>query len=348
MLHALRIPPGRAQYRDSQAPLPSSTAVARRRRQASRRSPPAISRTNRRARPSSPPQTLARARTPELDHGASSVEKSFITAFIAVMPTSRTHLLQRARRSVNGALGALRDGASSLRRFSSNSISNSSSALSLKARCQRLRRRRCRLVSFTSSSDSCCFVFWSMTVLTSAAIWSSFRPSAESSSLSTALPFSMPHMIAARCAAAWLFASTVCWPRSWIKPSIFSNALRLQRELLEVQRRAELVAELAEPLVEETEPPRVERAGARERALLRELLEKLRRLVGAWPMAVTVRATASTCPVKGPCVALTTSWAYGRTPAELQEVRGLLDAERLGAPRGPVRLRRAQTASNTC
>ena len=57
--------------------------------------------------------------------------------------------------------------------------------------------------------------------------------------------------------------------------------LRLERELLEVQRRAELRAELAEPLVEEAEAPRVERAGAelRERALLRELLEKLGRLV---------------------------------------------------------------------
>ena len=30
-------------------------------------------------------------------------------------------------------------------------------------------------------------------------------------------------MIVERCAAAWLFASTVCWPRSWRKPSIFSN-----------------------------------------------------------------------------------------------------------------------------
>ena len=37
--------------------------------------------------------------------------------------------------------------------------------------------------------------------------------------------------------------------------------LGLERELLEVQRRAELVAELAEPLVEEPELPRVERAG---------------------------------------------------------------------------------------
>ena len=55
----------------------------------------------------------------------------------------------------------------------------------------------------------------------------------------------------------------------------------LQRELLEVQRRAELVAELAKPLVEEPEPPRVERAGAelRERALLRELLQEPGRLV---------------------------------------------------------------------
>ena len=119
-----------------------------------------------------------------------------------------------------------------------------------------------------------------MTVLTSAAIRSSQPERRELLVLDDAALL-MPHSSAARCAAAWLFASIVCWPRSLDQALDLFEPLRLQRELLEVQRRAELRAELAEPLVEEAEAPRVERAGAelRERALLRELLEKLGRLV---------------------------------------------------------------------
>ena len=71
-------------------------------------------------------------------------------------------------------------------------------------------------------------------------------------------------------------------PKNW-KESRERSSIRILCDTkdLPIQRRAELRAELAEPLVEETEAPRVERAGAelRERALLRELLEKLGRLV---------------------------------------------------------------------
>mmetsp|Transcript_6777 Transcript_6777/g.21212 ORF Transcript_6777/g.21212 Transcript_6777/m.21212 type:complete len:356 (-) Transcript_6777:903-1970(-) len=167
-------------------------------------------------------------------------------------------------------------------------------------------------ISFTSSSDSCCFVFWSMTVLTSAAIWSSFRPSAESSSLSTALPFWMPHMIAARCAAAWLFASTVCWPRSWIKPSIFSKRCACS---------ASCWRSNAEPSSLLSSQSRLSRRPKRRASSVPEqsfenapfcenCWRNLAASSSAWPMAVTVRATASTCPVGRPCVALTTSWSF--------------------------------------
>ena len=95
-----------------------------------------------------------------------------------------------------------------------------------------------------------------VTVLTSAAIWSSLSPSAGAS-CSTALPFGMPHD---RCPLRRRLVVRV--------DRLLAQKLDQALDLLEAGRSAswrstpsELVAELTEPLVEEPELPRVERAG---------------------------------------------------------------------------------------
>mmetsp|Transcript_10988 Transcript_10988/g.30041 ORF Transcript_10988/g.30041 Transcript_10988/m.30041 type:complete len:243 (+) Transcript_10988:916-1644(+) len=151
-----------------------------------------------------------------------------------------------------------------------------------------------------------------MTVLTSAAIRSNFSPSAESSSCSTALPFAMPHSSAARWAAAWLFASTVCWLRSWIRPSIFSNRCACSASCW--RSNAEPSSVLSSQSRLSRRPKRRASSEPEQSFLNAPFFENCWRNLAAsssaWPMAVTVRATASTCPVGRPCVALTTSWSF--------------------------------------
>ena len=130
-------------------------------------------------------------------------------------------------------------------------------------------------------------------------------------------------------AAAWLFASTVCWPASW------DQALDLFESL---RRSASCWRSNAEPSSVLSSQSRLSRRpkrrrgracrsrASRTRPSCENCWRNLAASSSAWPMAVTVRATASTCPVTGRlCVAWTTSWSFcAISPAALQQHRGLL------------------------
>mmetsp|Transcript_14242 Transcript_14242/g.49044 ORF Transcript_14242/g.49044 Transcript_14242/m.49044 type:complete len:356 (+) Transcript_14242:816-1883(+) len=189
---------------------------------------------------------------------------------------------------------------------SARSLSWRASALPAAAPCLASVVRR-----ISSRSAACC-AFWLMTMPTPSASLSSLSPRPSSSSRSTADPRSMPHTSAARRAAASLFASTACWPRSWMSDSIFwkrcvwsascwrssadpSSALRSQSRL---SRSAKFRA---------SSVPEQSFAKAPFSA---NFLRNAPASLSAAASAPTVRDTASTRPVGRPAVARTTSSSF--------------------------------------